>query len=82
MIEYEKNVIMCPDNDHYDYPQAEEALAEICEMLDVAFAILPMSGNDFGFGYAQKILFSKHNLTEWTEEEMKELDEEISERLH
>lgn len=82
MIEYEKNIIMCPDNEHYDYPEAEEEIQEACEKLDLIFAGIPMSGNDFGFGHAEKIIFSKKDETEWTDEEMKELDDEINERLH
>jgi len=82
MIEYEKNIIMVPDNEHYDYEFAKEEIEAVCEKLDLTFAGIPMSGNDFGFGHAEKILFSKIDETEWTEEEMKGLDDEINERLH
>ena len=82
MIQYEKNIIMCPDNEHYDYEIAKEEIEAICKKLDLTFDGIPMSGNDFGFGHAEKILFSKIDETEWTEEEMKELDDEINERLH
>lgn len=80
MIEYEKNIIMVPDNEHYTYEDAKEEIEATCEKLDLTFAGIP-SGNDFGFGHAEKILFSKIDETEWTEEEMKELDDEINERL-
>ncbi len=82
MQEYEKNIIMCPDNEHYEYEQAKEEIEAACEKLDLTFAGIPMSGNDFGFGHAEKILFTKKDETEWTEEQMKELDNEINERLH
>ena len=82
MIEYEKNIIMCPDNEHYDCEIAKEEIQGACEKLDLTFAVIPVSGNDFGFGHAEKIIFSKKDETEWTDEEMKELDDEINERLH
>ncbi|MFZ3385298.1 MAG: hypothetical protein WA144_15365 [Candidatus Methanoperedens sp.] len=82
MIEYEKNIIMVPDNEHYTYEDANEEIEAICEKLDLTFAGISMSGNDFGSGHAEKIIFTKKNETEWTEEEMKELDDEINERLH
>jgi hypothetical protein len=82
MIEYEKNVIMCPDNEHYTYEDAIEEIGNACEKLNLSFAGIPLSGNDFGFGHAEKILFSKQDGCEWTMEEMEELDEEINERLH
>jgi hypothetical protein len=82
MIEYEKNIIMVPDNEHYDYEYAKEEMESICEKLDLTFDAIPMSGNDFGFGFAQKIIFTKTDESDWSEEEMKELDDEINERIY
>ena len=82
MIIYEKNILMCPDNGHYTFEDAEEEIQESCEKLDLSFAGIPMSENDFGFGQAKKIEFTKNDETEWTQEEMKALDDEINERLH
>jgi hypothetical protein len=82
MIEYEKNIIMSPDNKHYDYSEAIEKIIEVCENMDLKFEGIPMTGNDFGFGHAEKILFWKKDGTDWTQEEMTTLDIKINERLY
>jgi len=77
-----ENGTVPPDNEHYNYEFAKEEIEAVCEKLDLTFAGIPMSENDFGFGHAERILFTKKDDSEWTEQEMKELDDEINERLY
>lgn len=82
MIEYEKNIIMVPDNGHYCSEDAELEIEAACEKMELTFAGVPLSQNDFGFGIAQKIIFTKKDESEWTESERKYLDDEINSRLY